>query len=169
MKSWIFAFVGLSCLFGSLTLKANGQGQAQQQAQPPVVAQQGSLREIKFKLEWITTSIKPANSPAAQAPPETEAITLVTMDGDTAMTANKVVSTDTYRRVTLRPEAQKDGSTIVDVSVSEFSKDSERDVPRLSTRIRLKEGITRVIQARTSKGAGYEFEYLLNVTMASND
>jgi hypothetical protein len=165
MKSWIFAFVGLSCLLGSLTLKANGQGQTQQQVQPPIAAQQGSVRENKFKLEWITTSIKPANSPAAQAPPETEAITLVTMDGDTAMTANKVVSTDTYRRVTLRPESQKDGTTLVDVSVSEFSKDSDRDVPRLSTRLRLKAGDTRMIQTRNSKGQGYEFEYLLSITM----
>lgn len=161
MKSWIFAFIGLSCLFCSLTLPANGQGGVPPAAVPPQV----SLKEFKFKVEWMTTSIKPPTSTATQAPPETETISLVTMDGDTAMTANKVTSTDVYRRVTLHPESQKDGTTIVDVSISEFTKESERDVPRLSTRIRLKAGDTRVIQARNSKGQGYEFEYLLNITM----
>jgi hypothetical protein len=162
MRSSILSFVGLTCLFGSLSLSAVGQQQV-----PPPAGQQASLKEIKFKLEWITTSGRvPGSSPnATPASPDTETISLITMDGDTAMTANKVVGTDTYRRITLHPESQKDGSTIVDVSVSEFSKDSERDTPRLSTRIRLKGADVRVIQARTAKGTNFDYEYLLNISM----
>ena len=159
MKSWIFAFVGLSCLIGSLSLSARGQ----QQVPAPAAGQQASLKEIKFKLEWTTTTVKNANTPASV--PETETISLVTMDGDTAMTSNRTPGTETYRRVTLHPESQKDGSTVVDVSVSEFTKDSERDTPRLTTRIRLKGNDVRVLQARTSKGPRYEFEYLLAISM----
>ena len=163
MKSWIFTFVGLSCLVGSLTMTAHGQ---QGTVPPPVVAgQQSSGKEIKFKLEWITTTVKPVNAAGAAAPPEIETVSLVTMDGETAMTANKATGTNTYRRVTLHPESQKDGSVVVDVSVSEFTNESERDTPRLSTRIRLKGADTKVLQARTSKGQGYEYEYLINISM----
>ena len=161
MKSWIFAFVGLSCLIGSFSLSAHGQ----QQAVPPIADKQASLKEIKFKLEWITTTVKPANSQSPAPIPETETISLVTMEGETAMTSNRTPGTETYRRVTLHPESQKDGSTVVDVSVSEFTKDSERDTPRLTTRIRLKGTDTRILQARTSKGPNYEFEYVLVISM----
>lgn len=159
MKSWIFAFVGLSCLVGSLSFSARGQ----QQVPAPAVVQQASLKEFKFKLEWITTTVKNANTPASI--PETETISLVAMDGDNAMTSNRTPGSETYRRVTLHPESQKDGSTVVDVSVSEFTKDSERDTPRLTTRIRLKGTDTRILQGRTSKGPNYEFEYVLAISM----
>lgn len=163
MKSWIFAFVGLTCLVSSLSLTAIGQTAPPQGSASQGATTQASLKEIKFKLEWIQTTTRTPAVP--NSVPETETISLATMDGETAMTANKLVSTELYRRVTIHPETQKDGSVLVDVSVTEFSKDSERDTPRISTRVRLKGSDTRVIQSRVSKGLGYEFEYVLSISM----
>jgi hypothetical protein len=154
MRSSIIGFIGIFCLVGSSSLSAVGQQQP-----PPATAQSGP-KEIKFKVEWITTGQR--NPPL---PAETDSISLVAMDGDNAMTANKIVSSDIYRKVTLHPEVQKDGSTLVDVSVSEFTKESEREWPRLTTRIRLKGNDVRTIQTRTSKGEGYQFDYQILISM----
>jgi hypothetical protein len=159
MRSSILSFVGLTCLLGSLSLSAIGQQQV-----PPPASQQASLKEIKFKLEWMTTSVR--NPPAK---PEVETISLIAMDGDTAMTANKVVNTESFRKITLRPEVQKDGSTLVDITVSEYTKESEREFPRLSTRIRLRGNEVKAIQTRTSKGENYQFEYLLMISVEPTD
>jgi hypothetical protein len=50
MKSWIFAFIGLSCLIASITVSAFGQ-QGGQKTEPAKVAEQKSINEVKFKLE----------------------------------------------------------------------------------------------------------------------
>lgn len=81
------------------------------------------------------------------------------------MSTNPVVGDNSlYRRVVVRPESQKDGSYMLNMSISEFQKDAERELPRVETNVRVRTGDTKVIQTRAAKGSGYEYEFLVTVT-----
>jgi hypothetical protein len=95
-------------------------------------------------------------------PPTSETVLFSAAEGLTTMTNNPVQSSDFYRKVTLHPDLQTDGSYIVDVVVSEANK--EQDLPRISTVVKVRPNETKIIQTRTSKGANYEFEYTFSIT-----
>ena len=156
MKSWIFAFVGLTGLIASVTVPAiaqqsGGKSESARAAAPD----QRPIKEVKFKIEWTGATKN-------QAAVASESITIVGAEGETMMSNNPLPSSEFYRRVTLRAESQPDGSYAVDVTVTESSK--EQDIPRVSTVVKVRKGDTKVIQARVSKSAGGEVEYLLSIT-----
>ena len=153
MKSWIFAFVGLSCLFASITGTALAK-QGGQKTEAVKATDQKPIKEVKFKLEWITST--------KSQPPTSESVVFSAAEGLTTMTNNPVQSSEFYRKVTLHPDLQPDGSYIVDVVVSEANK--EQDIQRMSTVAKLKPNETKIIQDRVSKGSNYEFEYTFAIT-----
>jgi hypothetical protein len=154
MKSWIFALVGLSCLIGSLTVPAFAKQGGK--AEPQKATDQKPFKEVKFKLEWSGQGAK--GTPAA-----IETITLVCADGQTSMSNNAlIVGGDTYRRITIHPESQPDGSYIVDIVVSETNK--EQDIPRISTVAKVRKGETKIVQTRISKSSSGEVEYVFAIT-----
>lgn len=153
MKSWIFALVGLSCLIGSLTVPAIAQ---QGTKEPAKATDQKPFKPIKFKLEWVTTLKTQATTVT------TETVIVRAADGQTIMTNNPVGTGDMYRRVTIHPEIQTDGSYLVDITVNESNK--EQDNPRISTILKMRPNETELVQSRISKGTGYEYEYLFSVT-----
>lgn len=141
-------------MFAALTVPALAkQGQA---GQATKAAEQKPFKEIKFKLEWITTTV--SQNPTTS----TESVIFTTVDGQTCMTNNPMQSSDMYRRVTLHPDLQADGSYLVDVVVNEANK--EVDNPRISTQVKVRMGDTKIVQTRTSKGNGYNYEYVFAIT-----
>jgi hypothetical protein len=155
MKSWIFAFVGLTSLLASFTVPALAQQGTK--ADPPK-AEQRSSKEVKFKLEWIT-SVKSKTSPFE----EKYSLSVVGVDGETTMTNNSDGTSSSYRRVTLHPESQKDGSYLVDLTISDSSQD--RDIPRIATTVKIFPGINKLVQARLMNGKDTDADYQLFLTV----
>ena len=159
MKSWIFAFVGLTSLLASFTVPALAQqGTKTEIPKGSTVEQPRSMKEVKFKLEWIT-SVKSKTSPFE----EKYALSIVGVDGETSMTNNSDGTSASYRRVTLHPESQKDGSYLVDVTVSDSTQD--RDIPRISTTVRIFPGINKLVQDRLMNGKDTDADYQLFLTV----
>lgn len=154
MKSWIFAFVGLSCLVTSFAAPAFArQGAKPDPVKPPV--EQKPLKEVKFKVEWTGTS-------KGQPTSASESVMIVGAEGEMSMSNNQLAGSDVYRKVTLRAESAPDGSYIVDISVSESTR--EQDIPRMSTVVKVKKGETKIVQTRSSKNSNGETEYVCSIT-----
>jgi hypothetical protein len=128
---------------------------------PARTQEQKPFKEVKFKLEWTTIS---GATPQAKTNSSYESVVVSAVLGQSTMTTNPVQSADIYRRVIIQPEIQADGSYIVGLSVSEFGKDQDRDIPRVETSVKVRTGDTKVVQDRVSKGTNYEFEYLFTIT-----
>lgn len=158
MKSAIYSILCLSCLVASFTLPAIGQGTAGSTPQKPVTPNIG--KELKFKLEWTTVS-DPANPTKSTT---SESIVLCTIDGQTSLSTNLATGTEIYRRVTLHPDIQVDGTYLLDVQVAELLKDQDRDITRVATAVRLRANETKVVQSRTAKGTNYAYDYLFTIT-----
>ena len=156
MKSWIFAFVGFSCFVGSLTVTAHGQlGQGTPKTDPPKLAvEQKPLKEVKFRIEWTGASKGVASTAM-------ESVTITGAEGEMSM-SNNPLPDGSYRKVVLRPEGQHDGSYLVDISVSESTRD--QDIPRMSTVVKIRKGETKIVQSRLSKNSNGESEYTCAIT-----
>jgi hypothetical protein len=155
MKTWMMGFLCFTCIFGSLS--AIGQ----QTVKPDLNKSpaQRSYHEVKLKIEWTGGS-------KGKAVSASESVTLCVPLGETSMSNNPVNNGDTYRRAIIRPELQADGRYLVDLTVSETSKD--QDYPRMSSTVMLKPGETQLVQTRTSKDGTGDYEFLTRLTLLQN-
>ena len=163
MRSWVLSLLGIVCLLGTVSTSALGQDSAKAVGggQAAGAQAQKEAKEIKFKLEWISTTKSNDNKPDAV---ETESVTVCAVDGQATMSTNSLTNSNTYRRIVVRPESQPDGSYLVNLSVSDFTKDQDRDVPRIESTFRVKMNETKVYQARHVKGANYEYDFQYTIT-----
>lgn len=164
MRSWVLSLLGIVCLLGTVSTAALGQDSAKVavagQATTATQAQKPA-KEVKFKLDWISTTKGGDNKPDTV---ETESVTVCAVDGQASMSTNALTGSNTYRRIVVRPESQPDGSYLVSLSVSDFTKDQDRDVPRVESNFRVKMNETKVYQARHVKGTNYEYDFVYTIT-----
>ena len=165
MRSWVLSIIGIVGLVGALSVSATGQGGAttptvRQGVITPAPVDQKPFKEQRFRLEWTVKVL----SGSASNSPESEAVTISSGDGQTAMTTNPVPAEDKFRRVTLHSEQQTDGSFLINVGVSEFTKDQDRDIPRIDTIVKAKLGETKIVQDRITTGTNYKYQYQFKIT-----
>ena len=146
-------------LVGSVSGHAVGQGATT--STPP---QSKVGKEHRFKLEWIGKSNLPVTGNNPAPTPRSETITMWAAENDSAVSTNPLPNSDFYRKVILQPRPQSDGTLMLDVTVSEFTKDMERDLPRTGSTIAPKLGEAVVVQTRNSKGSNYDDEYIFSIT-----
>ncbi|MBI1332311.1 MAG: hypothetical protein GC165_05480 [Armatimonadetes bacterium] len=172
MRSWVYTFVGFVGLLGALHLPALGQDQGQ--ANPGGLGGGGAfvqdlkgLKEVKFRFDWSTDGISKTTQPSPYS--SLESVTLSGFDGMTMMTTNPVSGENKYRRFTIHSGIQSDGSYVLNVSVSDVMNDSDREIPRLDTMIRIKPGETKVLQDRISQASNQTgYDYKLTVTQVAD-